>query len=223
MFSRDHPNPSTMRESWVRFFLDRRDDAWLAAFGAPKDEVETDERLADASRAADEGRRAGQVAIPQELVERVDTGRLPLRAQRVVGAIERIGQPRKDMQAGWADAIGMLPGGDTAASQFENLQNSSLPFRRRVGCVILANPERRRRQRRQASGEVVKKAPELALIGRKLMQRLEAVDRHQARVILLDKVVDPRQHSRQTVIRQDIPQVLIEHAFPDCLRIEEFE
>ena len=46
----------------------------------------------------------------------------------------------------------------------------------------------------------MKKAPELGLIGRKSPQRLETVDRDQARVVLLDQVVDLAEHSRQTVI-----------------------
>ena len=46
----------------------------------------------------------------------------------------------------------------------------------------------------------MKKPPELSLIGRKRPQRLETVDRDQARVVFLDQVVDLAQHSRQTVI-----------------------
>ena len=69
-------------------FLERGDHARLPALGALKDEVEADERLADAGRAADQGRRAGPVPVPEQLIERLDPGGLPLGDQRIVRAIE---------------------------------------------------------------------------------------------------------------------------------------
>ena len=63
-------------------------EPFVPALGALKDEVEAEERLADAGRATHQGRRAGPVPVPEQLIERLDPGGLPQGAQRIVGAIE---------------------------------------------------------------------------------------------------------------------------------------
>ncbi len=106
------------------------------------------------------------------------------------------------------------------AQRQDRVGDSELRRVGKAGAVVLADPERADRQRRQASGQIVQEAAEGAPVGRVHLQRLEAVDHHQAGTALLEQLGDPGQHAGQPVVVQRLAEIVVDHPAAERGRVE---
>ena len=144
------------------------------------------------------------------------------------------------------DAVGrkpipVLPAEEAAASEFQDLQDPRVAIGRGFGGQrddavgdrelrgvrdlvrsVLADPQGRRRERRQVAREVLQEAPERRRIRGERMQRLEAVDHEQSR----SSFSENRDHAteclgQRVLMVQAGAQILVEQLAADRFRVEE--
>ena len=134
----------------------------------------------------------------------------------------------------------MFTGQVFAAAQLQYLEDPQLPLERslrrerddRVGdgelggvnralAAVLANPERRRCDCREATGEIVKKPAEVRLVRGKCAEGFEAVDDDNSRSMLLGHAIDRCQDRFQAAVAQGRPKVFVEDPRTNCFRVEE--
>ena len=132
------------------------------------------------------------------------------------------------------------PRAKAAAAQLEHLQHAKLAFGRALGVqrndrignrelrsvrslitVVLADPERRRGNCRESTGQVVKKTAELSFVGRERSQGFETVDDDVAGLLFLEERVDLVDDTRQPVAVHGFAQVVVEDRRSDRVGVEE--
>src|SRR5919109_5463781 len=111
-------------------FLERRQHTRLALADAVEDEMEPHQRLAAARGADAECRAAGPVAVGEHLVEGGDPGRASGTIERVAGDVDRVGEPREDVDPICREPVGMPARGELASPQLEDAKGARLALGR---------------------------------------------------------------------------------------------
>src|SRR5438034_6565390 len=213
----------------------RGQDPGLAGLRAVVEEVKAHQRLADARRPRDQGRRPlPEPAVPQQVVQGGDPGRAVLAAERVPRIDLNLSQAWENLEAALGDAIGVLARAIAAPAQLHDLDHTHLAlghlldvqgddpvgdreFRLRLRLLARVGrvPDRRRGGGRQAPDQTVEKLPEGSDVARHRVERAEAVDDHDRGANLAEVAVNRVQDLLQAALAELLPEVLVDHAALD--------
>ena len=154
--------------------------------------------------------------------------------------VDRVGQSREELDPVAGESVRVLAGEEVAPTELEHLEDAELAApcsldgerQDRVGdrelggsrdlvVAVLADPERRHRERGQPTGELVEEPSEVLVPPRVRMQRFEAVDDEHPGASLLDELADPLEHARKAFVVHGPAQILVEHRGADRPLVEE--